>query len=131
MYSIKYLQDKVVKSLTKKITELEFVSIFGSALMVEFDSLKSDIDIAFISSATLTNTQRWNIQEELASELNIDIDLVDLSNANDVIKFEIISKGEVIFKKPSEKLELFLDDVYINYIQLNEDRKEIMELYNA
>ena len=129
MNSIKYLQDRIVKSLSKKIRGLEFVSIFGSALMMDFNSLKSDIDIAFISSDSLTNIQRWNIQEELASELNIDIDLIDLKKANDVIRFEIISKGEVVFQKPSHKLELFLDDTYINYIQLNEDRKEIMELY--
>ena len=119
----------IVEFLNNEILELKWVSLFGSVINKNFDENRSDIDIAFISSRNITNVERWEIQEKLASQLNIDIDLVDLSKSNDVISFEAISKGINIFKKSSKKLEQFLDSIYINYIQLNEDRKEILEMY--
>jgi predicted transcriptional regulator len=87
--------------------------------MVLFDN--SDIDIAFLSSSTVSNLQRWETQEKLASLLNSDIDLVNLHSSDDVFRFEITSKGKNLFIKPSSKIEQFLDSIYINYIQLNED----------
>ncbi len=119
----------IINFLNKKIPKLQWVGLFGSVITDTFDSHKSDIDIAFIASGKIANFERWELQEQLASKLNIDIDLVDLRKSDDVIAFEALTKGKEIFKKESRELETFLDNIYINYIQLNEDRKEIMEMY--
>jgi predicted nucleotidyltransferase len=122
-------QKEIVLFLQTKIPGLIWLSLFGSVVNNSFDKHNSDIDIAFMSEHELSNIQRWEIQEQLASKLNIDIDLLDLSKSDDVISFEVLSKSKNIFKKKSKNLEYLLDNIYINYIQLNEDRKEIIETY--
>jgi len=122
-------EKEIVSFLQAEVDGLVWVGLFGSAVTEYFEKYKSDVDIAFISENKISNIKRWEIQEALASKLNSDIDLVDLDKSNDVISFEILSKGKNIFKKDSHKLEIFLDKIYINYIQLNEDRKEIVEMY--
>ncbi len=122
-------QTKIIKILNDEIEGLELITLFGSATGLAYQQNKSDIDIAFLASKTIDNVQRWEVQEKLASALNSDIDLVNLSTSNDVLSFEIITKGKNLFIKPSHKMECFLDSIYINYIQLNEDRAEIIAKY--
>lgn len=120
---------EIVLFLQSHIQDLIWVSLFGSVTSKYFDRNKSDIDIAFMSETVVSNVERWEIQEKLASRLNINIDLLDLRRSDDVVSFEVLSKGKNIFKKESNNLEVFLDNIYINYIQLNEDRQEIIERY--
>lgn len=122
-------QAKIIKILSDEIEGLELITLFGSAVGLDYQQNKSDIDIAFLATKKINNVQRWNIQENLASRLNSDVDLVDLNNSNDILRFEVISKGKNLFIKPSYKIECFLDSIYINYIQLNEDRAEIIAEY--
>lgn len=122
-------QTKIIKILSDEIEGLELITLFGSATGPAYQQNKSDIDIAFLASKEINNIQRWDIQEKLASVLNSDIDLVNLSTSNDVLNFEVITKGKNLFIKPSYKMDCFLDGIYINYIQLNEDRAEIIAEY--
>ena len=125
----KSIQEVIVNTITKDIEELKLITLFGSVNTPYYDQNKSDIDIAFLSPKMISNIQRWDIQEKLASILNTDIDLVDLNNSNDILRFEVISKGKSLFINPSYELEIILDSIYINYIQLNEDRAEIIQAY--
>ena len=67
------------------------------------------------------------MQEELASILDKDVDLVDLESASDVFRFQIASQGIVIYADNSKDIELYLDKIYTIYLQLNDDRKAILE----
>jgi len=125
----KSIQKIIIKQLNNEIKDIELIILFGSASNGDYIQYKSDIDIAFLSSSTVSNLQRWETQEKLASFLNSDIDLVNLHSSDDVFRFEIISKGKNLFIKPSSKIEQFLDSTYINYIQLNEDRAEVMQAF--
>ncbi len=120
----------VVYFLRDELASVELIIIFGSYISEHFDPQHSDIDIAFLNADILSDVQRWNIQEKLASRLNRDIDLVDLQTCNDVLKLEIVHHGQIIYQQASLKTEQFLDNAYINYIQLNEDRAEILEHYS-
>ncbi|MHB1680589.1 MAG: type VII toxin-antitoxin system MntA family adenylyltransferase antitoxin [bacterium] len=112
--------------LKSKIQNLRAVIIFGS-FANNSENKYSDIDIAFLSSEKISNIKRWEFQEELASILNRDVDLVDLENASDVFKFQIASQGIVIYADNSKNIELYLDKIYTIYLQLNDDRKAILE----
>jgi predicted nucleotidyltransferase len=125
----KSIQKIIIKQLNNEIKDIELIILFGSATNGDYIQYKSDIDIAFLSSSTVSNLQRWGTQEKLASLLNSDIDLVNLHSSDDVFRFEIASKGKNLFIKPSSKIEHFLDSIYINYIQLNEDRAEVMQAF--
>jgi len=123
------VQQEIITLLSREIEGIELITLFGSATNANYIQYKSDIDIAFLSSVTVSNVQRWEIQEKLAALLNSDVDLVNLHSCDDVFRFEITSKGKNLFIKPSSKIEQFLDSIYINYIQLNEDRAEVMRAF--
>ncbi len=124
------ITQEVADFLKNELLSVELIIIFGSFITKHFDPQHSDIDIAFLNADILSDVQRWNIQEKLASRLNRDIDLVDLQTCNDVLKLEIVHHGQIIYQQASLKTEQFLDNAYINYIQLNEDRAEILEHYS-
>ena len=95
--------------------------------MQGFATPESDLDIAYLSDRQITNVERWAIQEEIASLLMRDVDLVALKTATDVMKFQIVNKGVRIFVKDVKKAEQFEDLVYSLYLDLNEQRKGILE----
>ena len=95
--------------------------------MQGFDTPQSDLDIAYLSDKQITNVERWAIQEEIAALLMRDVDLVALKTATDVMKFQIVNKGVRIFVKDVKKAERFEDLVYSLYLDLNEQRKGILE----
>ncbi len=133
-YNMQYIQQVKLKMYKKiiadylrsRIQDLRAVIIFGS-FANNSENRYSDIDIAFLSSKKISNIQRWKLQEELASILDKDVDLVDLESASDVFKFQIASGGIVIYADSSKDIELYLDKIYTIYLQLNDDRKAILE----
>jgi predicted nucleotidyltransferase len=116
----------IVAFLKDKITNLEAVILFGSYAKNLADK-NSDIDVAFLSKDKIFNLERWQLQEDLASKLNKNIDLINLETATDVLKFQIASQGKVIYAADRQNVENYLDKIYTAYLQLNEDRKGILE----
>ncbi|KIM13249.1 MAG: hypothetical protein KU38_00900 [Sulfurovum sp. FS08-3] len=117
-------QDFIIEKLSHLKPKL--IIIFGSYAKNSYHS-RSDIDIAFYSEVKIDNYQRWLLAQDIAMGLNIDVDLVDMQSANDVLRFEIASTGKVILNK---NMDSFLDRCYTSYFVLNEDRKEILEHYD-
>lgn len=59
----------------------------------------SDFDIAYYAREPLSLTERTDISESISKKLNINedkIDLVDLSSASPILKFEVAQKGKLI-----------------------------------
>ena len=104
----------------------KLIIIFGSYAKNTQHS-RSDIDIAFYGEVKIDNYQRWLLAQEIAMGLDIDVDLIDLKSANDVLLFEIVSHGKVILNK---NMDSFLDRCYTNYFVLNDDRREILKYYD-
>jgi len=117
------MRETILKHLL--ILNPKLVIIFGSYAKGVQNS-DSDIDIAFFSEDKISNWQRWQVAQDIAIGLNIDVDLIDMNSANDVLKFEIVSHGEIILNK---NMDHFLDKCYIDYMRLNDDRGEILKYY--
>ena len=103
------MQQKIIQILQKVNPQL--IIIFGSFATATNNS-NSDLDIAFYSDQNIDNYQRWLLAQDIAIALNIDVDLVDLKTANDVLKFEIIANGDVILNR---NMDVFLDRGYTDY----------------
>ena len=88
---------------------------------------ESDVDIAFLCEETVDNLERWRVSELLASQLNRDVDLVDLTNASEVLRMQVVGKGKRIYVRDEVMVEAFEDRVYMLYIDLNENRSAILE----
>ncbi len=129
MESLKMYQKTIIDFLKSKILNLQTVIVFGSFANNSANK-NSDIDIAFLSKDKISNIERWQLQEELASKLNKNVDLVDLETANDVFKFQVASQGVVIYAACTRDIEYYLDNIYTAYLQLNDDRKAILDDIN-
>jgi predicted nucleotidyltransferase len=130
-----YGMDEILDSGTKEIIidvlscfEPQLVVLFGSYASKDADK-QSDMDIGFLPLQKIDNLSRWDAQERLASRLLVDVDLIDMSCANEVLNFQIVSSGVVLYTKDRAYSEKYMDMVYAKYLQLNEDRKEILECY--
>jgi len=117
---------EIVLFLQKEIPSLKAIYLFGSMASGDYTN-NSDVDLAFLSSSNMPSITRFDLSQALARKLNKDVDLIDLNEASEVMRFEIVSKGNKIFSDESQELELFEDKVYMLYIDLNENRMHILD----
>jgi predicted nucleotidyltransferase len=122
---MKFDEDKILSLLKKEVPSLHAIYLFGS-MASSLNNKNSDLDLAFLATNTISSTTRFDISQEIASILNIDVDLIDLQAASEVMRFEIISKGRCLFSDNSTFVENFEDKAYMLYIYLNENRLEIL-----
>lgn len=120
--------EKIIAFLKEKMT-LRLLILFGSYASGEARP-DSDIDLAFVADEKIESaTLLLDIAPELAAFMHVDsVDLIDMKNTkSDVFLFEIVSSGKIIFQEGD--FDVFLDLIYTKYLQLNDDRKEILEYY--
>jgi predicted nucleotidyltransferase len=104
------------------------IYIFGS-MADNSATQESDIDIAFLTFQKISAVEKWKIQEELASNLNQDVDLIDLKDATTILRTEVVEKGKLIFSGDSYQVNHFEMITYSMYADLNESRQDILTDY--
>jgi predicted nucleotidyltransferase len=118
-------KQQIIDTLTQEIPELQALYLFGSQ-KDGTATKKSDIDIAYLSSKSLSSLERWNISQKLASILSLDIDLIELSSTNTIFRYQILSTAERIYGKGYE-VESFETLVYSFYLRFREERQPIVD----
>lgn len=114
---------EIILNHCQKIPELQAVYIFGSVADNTTHN-DSDVDIAFLAKAPFDNVARWSLSQDIAIDLKKDVDLVDLQNCSEVLRFMVISKGKLIFNNAPQYLENFADNAYYLYMDLQELKSE-------
>lgn len=107
---------------------LELLILFGS-FANDTATKESDIDIAYLAKEALTDAERWELAQSLAVLMRRDIDLVDMRTISDVFRFEIITHGNIVFQQGD--FERYLDQIYLTYLQLNDDRQEVLKAHGG
>jgi len=124
-----YLQDDekqlIVKTLKQEIPELQALYLFGS-YSNGTATKNSDVDIAYLTSHSLSSVDRWNISQKLASLLSKDVDLVELSKTNTVFRYQILSTGTRIYGEGYE-VDSFETLAYSFYLRFREERQPIVD----
>ncbi len=115
----------IVDTLKCEIPELQALYLFGSQNDGTASS-KSDVDIAYLSTVSLSSLERWEIAEKLASLLSLDVDLVTLSQTNTIFRYQILSTAERIYGEGYE-VESFETLAYSFYLRFQEERKPIVD----
>lgn len=108
----------IVSFLDQRIKNLQLIYLFGSEHTGDVHAF-SDIDIAFVCAQQMSSINKFDIQEELAIKLKRDIDLVDLSQATDLLKMQVIF-GENLFAINESFLFAFENRVMQDYYDLKE-----------
>ena len=86
----------------------------------------SDIDIAFLPSATLDPVECFRISGQLTDQLGRQVDLVDLTRASTVFAKEVIRTGTTIATESPALQQQFEMLTLSGYARLNEERHEIL-----
>lgn len=118
----------IAEFLKDQIPGLIAIYIFGS-MADNSATPESDIDIAFLTFQKISAVEKWKNQEELASKLNQDVDLIDLKDATTILRTEVVEKGKLIFSNDSYQVNHFEMITYSMYADLNESRKDILTDY--
>jgi len=114
-----------IKSFLIDKLKAELIYLFGSYASGKVRD-DSDLDLAFLTQENIDDYQRFLTAQNLASELNIEVDLIDLSKASTVFKSQII-QGKLLYAKNRQQKQEFELLVLKKYARLNEERKEIIE----
>lgn len=118
---------RIVSHLNKAIPDIQLIYIFGSQSEGN-STFQSDIDIAVLSQQPIDNVKRFDIAQNLAIQLDVDIDLVDLRNASTILSMEVASKGQKVFGDV-EAHEQFCMRTFSMYRVLKESTKEITQAF--
>ena len=116
--------DQISQLLSQHFNELKLAYVFGSQASGQATP-DSDWDIAIFPAQSISNETRWEVAQAIASQLNSDVDLIDLREASTVLQMQVISNGELIIGQQNEA-DIFETKVYSMYASLQESRKEIV-----
>jgi predicted nucleotidyltransferase len=116
----------VVNLVTARIDDVIAIYLFGSRAADAVHE-ESDIDIAVLPTLPIPNDVRWDLQQELAIALRSEVDLVDLRSASTVMRYQIVTSGEVLYESdPTCRAEFEMTTLSM-YTRFNFERREILE----
>jgi predicted nucleotidyltransferase len=117
---------RAVELIRETESEVAAIYLFGSRARGD-DNGASDVDLAFLSRAPLGALARFELQERIAGELHVSVDLVDLRAASTVMRVQVLEHGVVLYERdPAERAEF--EAVALGaYARLNEERRGILE----
>lgn len=116
----------IVSILLTNVPTLEFAYLFGSYAAGTANE-ESDVDVAIRAGAKLSLDERIRIAGAVADGIKKEVDLVDLWDANDTLKMQVIDKGRLLYSVSPQKVAEFEMYSLSDYIRLNELRQAILE----
>lgn len=87
----------------------------------------SDIDLAVLARDPIPNMRRFELAQELATQLHRDVDLVDLRTASTVMRMQVLSTGTCLDAPEEPARREFEMYAYADYARLNEERRELVK----
>lgn len=107
-----------------------FIIAFGSYAKNAMHK-ESDIDVAFYSpNSPISTYELFLLAQELADNLKVEINLVNLGTASTVFKAQIYTTGTVIYSNDDSLLRKQQMIALSMYAKLNEERRDILEKIN-
>ncbi|MGB6129454.1 MAG: nucleotidyltransferase domain-containing protein [Psychrilyobacter sp.] len=112
------IQEKIIDYFMDKNPKLLY--LFGSyAKNINRD--ESDIDIAVLLETSMESKEKYKYKMELVDLLEKEIDLIDLFDANIILKHQIVTTGKNLFCRSNLERDEFKYGVISCYYQYRED----------
>jgi predicted nucleotidyltransferase len=111
----------ILAAVREALPGVRRVYLFGSRAVGE-EWPDSDLDLAVVLDGPADPVSLWMAGEDIASRLDVDVDLIDLLTANTVLKHQIVTTGKRLFAADpmdAERYEIFIlnDMMELNEIQ--------------
>ncbi|MFN2322299.1 MAG: nucleotidyltransferase domain-containing protein [Trueperaceae bacterium] len=112
--------------LRARVPNLRVAWLHGSRARggARFDS---DVDLAVLADAPINVRDQLTLQADLEALLGADVDLVDLFDADDVLRVQVIEHGRVLFERTPADRARFEMHALSRYAHLQEERRGILE----
>lgn len=122
------MEEKIesIKKIVLEKIECEAIVLFGSYARGT-QNRESDIDIAIKPKREVAKKELFYLSQKIEDIIKIEVDLIDLNNIGDGFRYEILINGKTIYCEDEFKFELYKLDMYREYLELNESRKNIIE----
>lgn len=122
--------NSLIKFVQQAIPDLIALYRFGSQAK-ETSRPESDVDLAVLARHPIPALRRFELAQELATQLHRDVDLVDLRSASTVMRMQVISTGDCLAAPDEAARREFEMYTYSDYARLNEERREILKRVRA
>jgi len=130
MEAKKISHESLNDALLKRIPGVQVIYLFGSRAQGA-STTDSDYDLAFLSNEPVDREQLFQTNLEIANELDIELDLIDLRSATDVLRMSVLDGGKIIFESSKSLRATFECEAQSDYLKLNERRADIIRDFVA
>lgn len=117
--------DKVVIQLCKAVPNIWEIYLFGS-FAHNLQRSDSDVDLAILAKQPIERLQLWGLAQDVARELNRDVDLVDLRQVSPIFGYEIINSAKRLIDEPNIQVDKFELQICSMYLDFNKVRRELL-----
>jgi uncharacterized protein len=115
----------ILAAVREALPGVRRVYLFGSRAVGE-EWPASDLDLAVVLDGPADPVSLWMAGEDIASRLDVDVDLIDLLKADTLLKHQIVTTGRRLYAADpmdAERYEIFiLNDM----MELNELRAPLI-----
>ena len=119
------LINKIKEYLLKNENVIAII-LFGSYAR-KTENVNSDIDIAIKLNKEISKKELFQLKLNLEDLVNKDVDLLNLDQIADGIRYEILINGETLYARNEFYFKLYKLQMYREYLELNESRMQIIE----
>ncbi|TWI66105.1 nucleotidyltransferase-like protein [Pseudoduganella lurida] len=104
--------------------ELLGVWLFGSQANGHANA-GSDVDLAVLVAGKVDTVRLWEVGQALATELDLDVDLLDLRAASTVTQYQVITTGRRLWQKDAQAA-LYESAILSDKTELDAARRELL-----
>jgi predicted nucleotidyltransferase len=115
----------ILAAVREALPGVRRVYLFGSRATGE-EWPDSDLDLAVVLDGPADPVSLWMAGEDIASRLDVDVDLIDLLTADTLLKHQIVTTGKRLFAADpmdAERYEIF---ILKDMMDLNEIRAPLI-----
>jgi len=117
---------QAIQLILQHRSDILAIYLFGSH-GTPYENKESDLDIAILPLHPFDSLQRWQLAQEVAYAIHRDVDLIDLTQASTVLRFQIIGLGKRVFCSNPFASDLFETTTYSAYVRFNDERRELLD----
>jgi uncharacterized protein len=111
----------LVEALRARLPLLEGVWLFGSEA-AGCAGPDSDLDLAVLGTAPIDAVGLWEVEQDLARQIDRDVDLVDIARVATVLQHRIVTRGRLLWERGigARLYETFVLSEYTRLIERTE-----------